>query len=1201
MKPSFALSLSQDGVHLFRRRSDGWALVGTARPEGPAFDGEMAALRARAGDGAATTKLILPNSQILYAEVDAPGPDRAQRRQQIAKALDGRTPYALDDLVFDWSGTGRKVMVAVVARVTLDEAEAFAEGYGFAPVSFVAAPDDGRFAGEPWFGTAARVGDHLAYGERVDRDQDPVRLRDAAPEDGAAAPAEPTPSAADETAPTPLAAAEPVDAAPAAAEAEAEAEAEATSDEAPFIAIEDEALDDSAFSVAPAEDAGADIPEADDDTGLPEAAPAAEHSAEPETVAVTEAAGEPAPGDAAGSGDAPDMEARAAAAAEAPGDNAGALEATADATLTGQEGPGEDATGEDALPEAVAPETGAAAPVPEEDADAAPEPLPVADALPAPGDDLTALPADEASGPEAPAGDDSPAPGAETADPIDDALAAALADTAAAPAGNLTVTETKATALPDPAEAARSLRVDAPEVPLDEAAGPPKVAFASRRRRGAKAAARTLPPLVREPAPPAGAVTTPVPLKPVEVSDPSAGPATLSPAAPPRPIRAEPRGAAAAPKSKAAGKSSALRRVLARAASAAAQPKPLRSTPKPPAQEAEELTIFGARGDARVGGKPRYLGLILTAALLAVMAAVALLPQVLGEGDSPAVSGEIASSTAPTVSPTPAARPETDPAPSPDAQPGLSTDPEESGDVLPPEEESDLLPADEVTPDETSSEAAVEQAAAPAPGTEGPGDPVVSTSDAGAAEPAAPQDDTAAAVVAGAVAAGVAAAADPADAAQPEPQAVPEPAPVAEPVAPADQTAAAAAPDAAPAASPLPADSVALAGAAAVWGETPGQTGDTDTRTIRRDAGDAAPPARPSDLPEVQPAAADRSPVVEAAPVPFGSLVRLGPDGLVVPTPDGVLAPGGYTVFAGKPPLAPAPRPEGLAPAVLVVPEVTDVPTTDPAAGAGADPAAAATDTALPPPLPGIPATRPLPRPAGAAAQDDAGLAPPVTPEVALAPLPGPADPRHAALKPRLRPEVITARAALLQDTEDAIAAAAAAAATAQPAQFEGTTRLAVESSQRPSSRPSSVSAAVEAALAAVAAEPAPTVEAASADTPSPEARPADAADATASAAASAEIDEPEPVSAAPDIPTRASVAKQATIANAIDLGKINLIGVYGSSGDRRALVRTSNGRFLRVKVGDRLDGGQVAAIGEAELSYTKGGRTIVLKMIRDS
>ncbi|MEM6589581.1 MAG: hypothetical protein AAF641_14130 [Pseudomonadota bacterium] len=81
------------------------------------------------------------------------------------------------------------------------------------------------------------------------------------------------------------------------------------------------------------------------------------------------------------------------------------------------------------------------------------------------------------------------------------------------------------------------------------------------------------------------------------------------------------------------------------------------------------------------------------------------------------------------------------------------------------------------------------------------------------------------------------------------------------------------------------------------------------------------------------------------------------------------------------------------------------------------------------------------------------------------------------------------------------------------------------------------------------------------------------------------------------DIPTTASVARAATERNQISLRRVNLIGVYGSDINRRALVRLPNGRYKKVEVGDRLDGGQVAAIGDGELRYIKRGQSVVLKM----
>ena len=90
---------------------------------------------------------------------------------------------------------------------------------------------------------------------------------------------------------------------------------------------------------------------------------------------------------------------------------------------------------------------------------------------------------------------------------------------------------------------------------------------------------------------------------------------------------------------------------------------------------------------------------------------------------------------------------------------------------------------------------------------------------------------------------------------------------------------------------------------------------------------------------------------------------------------------------------------------------------------------------------------------------------------------------------------------------------------------------------------------------------------------------------------------EPEAEAPAPRLPTNASVAKQATFKNAINLSKINLIGVYGTPSSRYALVRQANGKYKKVKVGDKIDGGKVAAITSTEVRYQKGSKMLTLAM----
>jgi hypothetical protein len=120
-----------------------------------------------------------------------------------------------------------------------------------------------------------------------------------------------------------------------------------------------------------------------------------------------------------------------------------------------------------------------------------------------------------------------------------------------------------------------------------------------------------------------------------------------------------------------------------------------------------------------------------------------------------------------------------------------------------------------------------------------------------------------------------------------------------------------------------------------------------------------------------------------------------------------------------------------------------------------------------------------------------------------------------------------------------------------------------------------------------------------------PDTRPSDFAQTVARATQQQPTQAPQPTrtaavapqTVAPRIPSSASVAREATVRNAINLRRVNLIGVYGKPSDRRALVRLANGRYRKVQVGDRIDGGRVSAIGDSELRYQKSGRNVVLKM----
>jgi|GEM_PF-2713925 len=154
MTPDFALNLSLDGISLLHRRAEAWVLLGEVSLDDPDLMGGLADLRQKAIDLAGedfTTKVVVPNSQVLYAVLKADASDDGVRA-----ALNGRTYHPLDDLVIDWQpATAGRVRVAAVTRETLAEAAQFAADSGFNPVAQVASPEDEQYDGEAWFGAVA--------------------------------------------------------------------------------------------------------------------------------------------------------------------------------------------------------------------------------------------------------------------------------------------------------------------------------------------------------------------------------------------------------------------------------------------------------------------------------------------------------------------------------------------------------------------------------------------------------------------------------------------------------------------------------------------------------------------------------------------------------------------------------------------------------------------------------------------------------------------------------------------------------------------------------------------------------------------------------------------------------------------------------------------------------------------------------------
>jgi Tfp pilus assembly protein PilP len=143
---------------------------------------------------------------------------------------------------------------------------------------------------------------------------------------------------------------------------------------------------------------------------------------------------------------------------------------------------------------------------------------------------------------------------------------------------------------------------------------------------------------------------------------------------------------------------------------------------------------------------------------------------------------------------------------------------------------------------------------------------------------------------------------------------------------------------------------------------------------------------------------------------------------------------------------------------------------------------------------------------------------------------------------------------------------------------------LAVSVSRIPAPRPAGLKSAFDQTLAAAAALD-----------PVPEAIPP--AEEVASNAAPADESAEQDVGLDGGAAERSVVAKQATQRNMLNLKDTNLVGIFGSQSNRYALIRQPGGSFKKLKVGDRFDGGRIAAITESEVRYEKGGDLLALRM----
>ncbi len=1091
MKPNFALSLSVEGIRLLHRGAGGWNRVGVVPLDSDDLVSDLARLRrdalALAPEGI-RCKLLIPNDQIRFLALDD-GADDAM----VRAALKGATPYAVDDLAYDFRSTGTVTQVAAVARETLDEAEAFALEHDLGPVAFAAIPEDGLYDGEAFFGASAAVTTLLPAGDSVERDAEPTV--EAAPQidELPLAVAAPTPAPENDPEPAPSAPTGPRTALP---------DADPTDDAA--------WAKPAAMPAAPvAEPVSAPVAAEKTDAAPPVAAAPAAATAEDSTPAAPEAV----PGS-----DRPDE----VFAGETP---------AARNDIAEPEAPAE--------PDSIADQAGADDHKP---AAAASADLAIAGASVMPD-----LPQAAPGAAEALAASDAPGAGKAVAE---------MAEASAAQPRRGAVPVPPPGTPPPPPQRPRPVDVSIEPLLAPAALGSRLDGF-DRPDLGLEPRTAPRVGLIREGDGPEGRK-----IMPPAVPRPSAPPAAMPPVPEPAHDPLDPDAAARA----AAATLSAPDPVSGTGTGPATAQAPLVSQRRGSDATAPRGGASKPRlgGDGAIGGKPRALGLILTLVLIAVIALVALWATTL-EGNPIArlFGAEPVETAAPVIpeteDPTIA---EADAEAEAEADVALA-DPYDEASYPPPEQSSGVA----VSPAEAERVYAATGVwlRAPrlplVPRSDSVGDPV-------AAEPRGSVEIAAPSLMPVRPSAG------------PDGNLMPQ----RDPPAPGTvferdaRGFIAATPE-----GTLSPEGIAIyAGSPDLLPPTrPGTKAPVDPDVSVGSTAKAADPAATSDLEATLAEAIEQTPQTAVDPATADPATGVATPEAAVDAASGPdTAPEAVDLVPGAPPVVPPSRPSEAA-AINAATATTggDVevtpgapPVTPPnrpstgvfeaaAASASDDPAAEAETTPGAVGLDGLRddsaaeavARFAGPRPSGR----PAGLAPETPADVT----------ELAETEAEAGAETPVVEAPPPATVADALASIMAGA----PDPLANATVRAVPVAPRPGSRPQNFARVVAQARTAPAAV-APS---------QPAAAPTQVANATV----------------APTGPVPTGVAQAATRDSAINLRDINLIGVYGRPNARRALVRLDNGRYLRVAVGDSLDGGQVTAIGDDVLNYVKRGRTLVLQI----
>lgn len=153
MHPQFTLDLSLEAIRLLYDLHGEPCVIGDVAAFGddlPVRMAKLLSLAAKLSTPPIGTTLVVPREHVLYRTVRL-DMAREVQEQDVIEFICREQQFNKDEICVDWVIDGSEIHIAAVEKLTLLEANDFAQQHGFVPTLFTSSVRNGKFPRKPRF------------------------------------------------------------------------------------------------------------------------------------------------------------------------------------------------------------------------------------------------------------------------------------------------------------------------------------------------------------------------------------------------------------------------------------------------------------------------------------------------------------------------------------------------------------------------------------------------------------------------------------------------------------------------------------------------------------------------------------------------------------------------------------------------------------------------------------------------------------------------------------------------------------------------------------------------------------------------------------------------------------------------------------------------------------------------------------------